>query len=496
MRKGLQTLFIWLAFFPIAWAQVSINGYRHAYILQPSNDSWGLYGILYDSIRASGMDAITDASNISDEERVRTCIVKMNTWGDLTQYARITVVDATTNTIIKEASEWARMHVGVRACAIAAVQQTWKTIGYKGYSEEVFKNNLDKLYPSRPSIDITIEKIKEKSFQNPIEGIWNDSDNKYTIGIIKDPTSKYADYIGIVLKSSAPTWKNGEIKFEFNETAGSGAYTGNAYLFNKTRLGTAFIIENNGAILRHELPGPNNSTIRSVWVKTYPKLATAASPGGPSSGVKWTGSGFLLSEAGLVATNHHVAGPATSLKVSFPKAGKEFTAKLVLKDPNNDLAILQIEGFSLAAINQLALPYGFKRTRGVSLGDPIFTIGYPLSSVLGQNAKFANGTISSKSGMGDDMVHLQINAPIQPGNSGSPLFDERGNVIGIVVASLNAEWMRQRFGSIPQNVNYAVKMDYLLNLADMLPSTIKLDEAKQKASPEGIEPFVCLISAQ
>lgn len=498
MRKGFWSLILCLVIGPIALAQVSMRGYRHAYVPPPNSDPWGLYVVLIDSIRASGLDAFTDASIIPDEERVRTCIVRMSNWGELTQYARITVYDSTTNTIIKESSEWARMHLGVRACAIAAVQKAWESIGYRGYEDDAFKKNMGILVPLRPTFDLTADKIKEKVISNPIEGIWSDTDNKYTIGIIKDPTSKYADYIGVVLKSSAPTWKEGEIKFEFNETASGGAYTGNAYLFNKSRVGTTFILDNGGSLLRFELPGSNNSTTRSVLVKSYPKLATARTPNNPSSGVKaaWTGSGFLLSANGLVATNLHVAGPATSLKVGFPKAGKEFNAKLILKDPNNDLAILQIEGFSLSSINQTALPYGFKRTRSVGLGDPIFTIGYPLSNLLGQNAKFTNGTISSKSGMGDDMVHLQINAPIQPGNSGSPLFDDQGNVIGVVVASLNAEWMRERFGSIPQNVNYAVKSDYLLNLTDMLPSAIKLGEAKHKPSPEDIEPFVCLISAQ
>jgi serine protease Do len=276
-------------------------------------------------------------------------------------------------------------------------------------------------------------------------------------------------------------------------------YTGIVYLANKSCQGSTLFIEGGGALLHYDATSPDKTVKRLLWVKNFPKIA-APSEAGESVAVaapkaSWTGSGFLMSEGGLVATNHHVAGPASSLRVLFPMAGKEFKAKLVLKDPNNDLAILQLEGFTLVELHQSAIPYGLARSRSVSLGDSVFTIGYPLSQVLGKNAKFSNGTISSKSGVGDDMVHLQINVPIQPGNSGSPLFDARGNIIGIIVASLNTDWMQQKFGVVPQNVNFAVKSDYLINLAEMLPDPFRLDQAKEKVSPDQIEPFICLISA-
>jgi S1-C subfamily serine protease len=88
--------------------------------------------------------------------------------------------------------------------------------------------------------------------------------------------------------------------------------------------------------------------------------------------------------------------------------------------------------------------------------------------------------------MGDDMVHLQIDVPVQPGNSGSPLFESNGNVVGVIVSRVTDA----------QNVNYAIKSDYLINLTDMLPTVLQLGEAKSPPSPEQIEPFVCLITAQ
>jgi S1-C subfamily serine protease len=120
------------------------------------------------------------------------------------------------------------------------------------------------------------------------------------------------------------------------------------------------------------------------------------------------------------------------------------------------------------------------------LGDSVYVIGYPLSDVMGQNPKFSNGTVNSKSGIGDDMVHLQISVPVQPGNSGSPLLDEEGNVVGIVVATLTQT----------QNVNYAIKSDYLFNLCEMLPNSVSLAAKGTKPKPDDVAPFVCLIVAR
>ena len=103
------------------------------------------------------------------------------------------------------------------------------------------------------------------------------------------------------------------------------------------------------------------------------------------------------------------------------------------------------------------------------LGQRVSTIGYPLSPLLGSDPKFSEGVISSKSGFQDDPRWFQISAAIQPGSSGSPLFDDNGNIVGVVVASLDAAKAFQLTNAIPQNVNWAIKSDYLLNLLGMVP---------------------------
>ena len=88
------------------------------------------------------------------------------------------------------------------------------------------------------------------------------------------------------------------------------------------------------------------------------------------------------------------------------------------------------------------------------MGADIFVLGYPLTSYMGEKIKLTNGIISSKSGFKDDITTYQISAPVQPGNSGGPMFDKNGNVVGIVNAGIpNAD-----------NVGYAIKTTYLFNL--------------------------------
>jgi serine protease Do len=105
----------------------------------------------------------------------------------------------------------------------------------------------------------------------------------------------------------------------------------------------------------------------------------------------------------------------------------------------------------------------------VTLGTRVTTIGYSLASILGSSPKFSEGVVSSKSGFQDDPRTLQISAQIQPGSSGSPLFDSDGNIIGILVATLDAAKIYQIANAIAQNVNFAIKSDYLLSLLGMLP---------------------------
>jgi len=89
----------------------------------------------------------------------------------------------------------------------------------------------------------------------------------------------------------------------------------------------------------------------------------------------------------------------------------------------------------------------------------VIAVGFPLQGTLANQMNVTTGTVSALAGIGNDVTQLQITAPVQPGNSGGPLLDKSGNVVGVVVAKLNAIDMASQTGALPENVNFAVKAE-------------------------------------
>ncbi len=172
-----------------------------------------------------------------------------------------------------------------------------------------------------------------------------------------------------------------------------------------------------------------------------------------------TGTGFFITKDGHILTCHHVIEGAVRIEIYV--GDKAYPASLVRSDPNNDLAILKVDG-SFPAL-------AFSPHRSAKMGQDVFTVGYPNPGLQGVSAKYTKGTISSLTGFKDDLRLYQISIPIQPGNSGGALLDEHGNILGVVVAMLNAKTMFQISGSLPQNVNYAVKSLYAQAMIDTMP---------------------------
>ena len=186
---------------------------------------------------------------------------------------------------------------------------------------------------------------------------------------------------------------------------------------------------------------------------------------------KSSGTGFFISEDGYFITNQHVAGEGATVRLVT--AAGLIAAKVVKVDKANDLALLKAEG------KFTALPV--ITSRGVRLGATAATVGFPNTGLQGFAPKLARGEIASLAGAQDDARHFQISAPIQPGNSGGALVDERGNVIGVVVAKLSQRAALATSGALAENVNYAVKSSYLLSFLESVPEVAaKLKEAHTK----------------
>jgi len=163
------------------------------------------------------------------------------------------------------------------------------------------------------------------------------------------------------------------------------------------------------------------------------------------------GSGFVVSSAGMLLTNAHVVSGCEVIRVTTAGA-EQRTASLVAVDPQSDLALLRSEG----AFSSVA---SFRVGRPIRLGEEIVALGYPLHGLLASGVNVSTGTVSALAGLANDSTRVQISAPVQPGNSGGPVLDLSGAVVGIVVSKLDALRVAKAIGDIPQNVNFAIKGD-------------------------------------
>ena len=174
----------------------------------------------------------------------------------------------------------------------------------------------------------------------------------------------------------------------------------------------------------------------------------------PASGRAGTGSGFFVSRQGHVMTNEHVVRGCARLQVA-QIAGGTVPARLVAADAANDLAVIKIEGASPSVA-------AFRTGQVIRQGETVVVYGFPLTGSLASGGTFTTGTVSALAGVRDDTRFFQLSTPIQAGNSGGPVLDGGGGVVGIATASL----VSRRAADAPQNVNFAVKGDIARTFLD------------------------------
>lgn len=194
-------------------------------------------------------------------------------------------------------------------------------------------------------------------------------------------------------------------------------------------------------------------------ILSYLLLSTIAfvSHAGTVSIKDWSGSGFALKD-NLIVTNYHVVEGATHIYIKGINGdfSKEYAATVVDIDKENDLAIVQIDDENFTGFG--TIPYSIQPDIA-EVGEDVFVLGYPMTTIMGEEIKLTTGVINSYSGYKGDNSTYQISAPIQPGNSGGPLFNKEGEVIGIVNAKL----------LIAENAGYAIKSLYLSKYIEPTP---------------------------
>ena len=213
-----------------------------------------------------------------------------------------------------------------------------------------------------------------------------------------------------------------------------------------------------------------------------PQEAPSAANGAPAheAGDVTFGSGFFIAGDGRVLTNAHVVANCTSIRVTAspasalpenPSAAGGGDARVLGRDVTNDLALLA------TSLHPGAVP-GWRFS--VRQGEDIAIYGFPLAGLLASGGSIATGTIAALSGVDQDSRELQITAPIQAGNSGGPVFDRSGNVVGIVVAKLDALKLALAVQDIPENVGFAIKASVV---RDFLETTMPLPQAAPATVP-------------
>jgi uncharacterized protein len=185
----------------------------------------------------------------------------------------------------------------------------------------------------------------------------------------------------------------------------------------------------------------------------------------PQSG---SGSGFFVSKMGHAITNAHVVQNCKKITIG-DNANKQVPAELINTDRSNDLALLKLSTLEMASaesksliqkLNIVVVPLaskGLLRSNDVRLGEKVLVAGYPFGEYFSNTIKVTGGLVSATRGVGDDSGQFQLDAAVQPGNSGGPIYDSSGNIVGVVVSQLDKRMVEKAIGSLPENVNFGIK---------------------------------------
>jgi S1-C subfamily serine protease len=191
-------------------------------------------------------------------------------------------------------------------------------------------------------------------------------------------------------------------------------------------------------------------TEKEILLNEKPELIALTRQSEPSSSTQFnaSGSGFFVNQSGYVLTNNHVIEGCS--KIDLRLSGKELVeAKLISSDRLNDLALLKT-----AAQSSFALPL---ETNNAALLADIYAAGFPFGDSVNSTIKITRGVVSSLSGFGDNFSQFQIDAAIQPGNSGGPIINKYGNAVGVVVSKLQLDAEAASRGVVPENTNFGIK---------------------------------------
>ena len=336
--------------------------------------------------------------------------------------------------------------------------EEWNGYGYTTAHSYCFRNYTIN-NPRTNYSDINTENLAKENIDTNNDGICGiyeqiASPQNYKLACVKEN----GNYKLIYLSSSVdlPWWQAGDIKANMNKSA-SGIFKAEWFMANKSVNRDSYITFD-GVSMTVNMPTGTDPGEKK-YLKMYPSNSPGISGGTTDKyGKEWTGTGFALNNGYLITNNHVVDGAKSIVILGVNGDNTEYNAYVVSVDKNNDLALVKINDSGFTGFNNV--PYAVSN-RMCEVGEEVFVLGYPLTSYMGDEIKLTNGIISSRSGYQGDVTTYQISAPIQPGNSGGPMFDSHGNVVGIINAGIPGA----------DNVGYAIKTSYLYNMIESAVSS-------------------------
>ena len=348
---------------------------------------------------------------------------------------------------------------GVRGCCVLGAHKEDKSASVCYYTcivwrffEEIIKNTNHLRILGNILSEDSIRNYLKTHTLDQIEGIYKSVFGAFNkCSIIKKAEGQYSM---VILESDVVNWYPGGVIATLDYA------NNNMYALTGLVDKGSFDIKINGiaqykdGILKYWIDEKNEIT----FLKIFPTSEIISSDNTTKMNYseKWSGSGFALN-GNYIVTNNHVINDAKVINVYGIRGDftKFYKAIVAGTDKINDIALLKIVSNDFLGFENI--PYSIK-TNSAETGEDVFVLGYPLTQIMGNEIKITNGIVSSKSGFDGNVNNYQISAPVQPGNSGGPMFDKKGNIIGIIVAGLKND--------VAQNANYAIKTSCLKNLIE------------------------------
>ena len=290
-----------------------------------------------------------------------------------------------------------------------------------------------------------------------IAGYYEYTESGMTYAVVQKDNSIYVVFVKDN-NGENDNWKCGEIRGTLRPTSLNNVYKATWLLNSKDEWSAVIAFDSKSMTLTAKHP-LTDEDVTDVYVRMGSN--NNGNDGEIAQGEVWSGTGFALAD-GYLVTNYHVAGEASEIQVKGINGdiNTGYKAELVASDKVNDIAIVRIVDDNFKGFGNIT--YSISPNMA-NVGVDVFVLGYPLTQTLGNEIKLTNGIVSSRTGYQGNIATYQISAPIQPGNSGGPMFDIKGNVIGIVVAGVPGA----------ENVGYAIKTSYLKILIESAGLNIK-----------------------